>query len=168
MKFVSCLTADENIICREQLRTASGTATLRSHEWDAAVGANRPEFCSAPSTDSLRNFCSRQLNLSSSASSFCRVAPGDICPLFITHIEIYNWKTTEIRSISNQSSNFFEGLYKESSRKMCLWKQTGCVLQELSLGSVTGLCLECMFTNNLDQEWFCELGHKLQSVWKVK
>lgn len=97
--YVCCLLADENIMCREQLRTASGTAMLRSRGWDAAVGASRPEFCSASSTDSLPNFCSSQLNLSSSSSSFCRAAPGNICSPFSKHVEIYRWKTANIWSI---------------------------------------------------------------------
>lgn len=82
-------------MCREQLRTASGTATGWDHGWDAAVGANRPELYPAPGTDSRRNFSSGQLSLSSLASSFCREAPGDICPLFIKHVEIYRLKTLQ-------------------------------------------------------------------------
>lgn len=170
MKFLCfCLPADENIMCREQLRTASGTATLWSCRWDAPVGASRPEFCSAPSTDSLRNFCSSQSDLSSSGSPFCRSAPGDNCPLFVKDVEIYRWKILqkyEVLLIKVPTS--LKVCNRESSRKMHLGRQTGWALQELSLGLVKGLCLECMFVNHLDQEWFCELGYKVWSMWNVK
>lgn len=85
-------------------------ATLRPQGMDAAVGANRTKFYSAPSTDSLCNCCSTQLHLSTSASSFCRVAPGDICRFF----HQTRWNHTD------------EKIYKDMkyywSKPRCLWR----------------------------------------------
>lgn len=97
---------------------------LQSHGWDAAVGANRPELYPAPSTDSRRNFSSGQLSLSSSASSFCGEAPGDICPLFIKHVEIYRLKTSQ----KHEAWLIKVPISLKASRRKppgrCLWKQT--------------------------------------------
>lgn len=127
--------------------------------WDAAAGANRSEFCPAPSTDSLRNFSSSQSNLSSSASSFCRLAPADICPPFIKHIEIYRWKPCKYMK------------YYWSKLRL-LWKPVRGKLEEEELVktkwtcparaepcAVTGLCPQCSFMNDLDQECFPELAN---------
>lgn len=126
-------------------------ATLRPQGMDAAVGANRTKFYSAPSTDSLCNCCSTQLHLSTSASSFCRVAPGDICRFFTKHAEITQMKKfTKIWNITDQSRGVFEGLQKESSGKMFMKTKKMCSARAKCPCSVTGLYLECMSADSLD------------------
>lgn len=137
MKFL-CFLSDSRWEHNVQ-RAAQGSlwdrATLPSQGMDAAVGASRTEFYSVPSTVSLCNCCSSQLSLSTSASSFCRVAPGDICRLLTKHVEIYRWKTLrkyEVLLIKAPAS------LKVSRRKAlgrCLWKQSRCAVQEPSLSS---------------------------------
>lgn len=118
--YVSCLLADKNIMCREQLETASGQPCC-----DPADGMQQWEPTDLNCVQFLAlTHCVISAPITSFFFSFIlQSGTWKHAPTFQEYVEIYRWKTLEIdEALLVKVPTLFEGLYKESCRKIGLWK----------------------------------------------